>query len=219
MPQRLPASVYWRRRALALALVLTPVLLLMRACGGDAEPAASPTPSATTAAETATTAAKKAKTTPKPETTTATKKAKPSKTATPTPTIGDCDNGDIQVTITADAESYAIGSPVTMAMRITNTGTVACKRDVGALANEVYVTDVDGAVVWSSDACQQEAKPQVATMPPGLVFGNSQVWGGQNSGRDCLSAAAAAPDATAGTYLAYARNDSVVSKPFAFTIS
>ena len=217
MPQRLPASVYWRRRALALALVLTPVLLLLRACGGDAEPAASPTPAATSAAETTTTAAKKAKTTPKPETTTATKKAKPSKTATPT--IGDCDNGDIQVTITADAESYAIGSPVTMAMRITNTGTVACKRDVGALANEVYVTDVDGAVVWSSDACQQEAKPQVATMPPGLVFGNSQVWGGQNSGRDCLSAAAAAPDATAGTYLAYARNDSVVSKPFAFTIS
>ena len=86
---------------------------------------------------------------------------------------------------------------------------------MGALSNEIYVTDIDGAVVWSSDACQAEAKPQIATMKPSAVFGNTQVWGGQNSGRDCTQAA---PDAAPGSYLAYGRNDTVISKAFAFTI-
>ena len=108
-----------------------------------------------------------------------------------------------------------IGSPVTIAMRITNIGKLDCLRDVGALANEVYVTDIDGIVVWSSDACQQDAKPQVVTIKPGRVFGNTQVWSGLNSGRDCTSAA---PAAMAGSYFAYARNDTVQSRGFAFTI-
>ena len=136
--------------------------------------------------------------------------------ATPTPTIGDCRNSDIKVTVTADATSYAIGSPVTMAIRISNIGKNECLRDVGALANEVLVTDIDGLVIWSSDACQSDAKPQVVSMKPGSVYGNTQVWGGSNSGRDCTSAA---PDAPTGNYFAMARNDTVQSSKFAFTIA
>ena len=215
MSKRESEAVYRRRRMIALIVVLLPLLIVLKACTGGSEPTAKPSAQPTVGVDT-TTATKSAKPTAKAT-------AKQSETATTaakakvkaTPTIGDCANPDIEVSITADAESYAIGTPVTMAMRITNTGSVDCKRDVGALSNEIYVTDVDGAVVWSSDACQAEAKPQIATMKPGTVFGNTQIWGGQNSGRDCTQAA---PDAAPGSYLAYGRNDTVISKPFAFTI-
>ena len=225
MGKRESQAVYRRRRIVAAIVILLPVLIVAKACASQPTRISStpPTPSfslgaldTATATETATDT-----TTAKAETTTATTiKAKPdTTTATPKasakPSIGDCSNTDIQVTITADAESYVIGSPVTMAMRIANVGSTDCKRDVGALSNEIYVTNIDGAVVWSSDACQVAAKPQIATMHPGSVFGNTQVWGGRNSGRDCSSAA---PDAAPGSYLAYARNDTVSSKAFAFTI-
>lgn len=218
MGQRQSAAVYRRRRIVALLLVLVPALLIVRACSAGTDPAPVTPPAAETATATAavdTSTAKPKSGTKASDTRTASAKAKETVTATAAPVIGDCANSDIQVSITADAESYAIGKPITMAMRISNTGRVDCKRDVGALSNEVYVTDLDGAVVWSSDACQTNAKPQVALMRPGAVFGNTQQWSGRNSGRDCSSTA---PDATAGSYLAYARNDTVVSKPFAFTI-
>lgn len=137
------------------------------------------------------------------------------KTPIATPTTPDCANSALSVSVTTDAQSYAIGSPVTIAMRIANTGSTACKRDVGALPNEVWVTDADGLVIWSSDACQTAAKPEVVIMRPKSVYGNTQVWSGTNSGRDCTSAAA---DATAGSYFAHARNDTVQAKPYAFTI-
>lgn len=140
----------------------------------------------------------------------------PTASATPTPTISDCMNTDIKVSVTADAQSYAIGQPITIATRITNIGSVACKRDLGALVNEVYVTNVDGLVIWTSDACQQDAKPQVSIMKPQVVFGNTQVWSGLNSGQNCTTAAA---DALPGKYLIFARNDVVVSKPFAIEIT
>lgn len=213
MSNRLPAAVYWRRRAVAAVVVLLPVALLLRTCAGGDAPVHTPSPSVNTSAVAETITAAKSSRTPKPETTTT--KPKSTVTATPSQTIADCANSDIEVSITADAVSYQIGSPVTLAMRISNTGKAACKRDIGALSNEVYITDADGAVVWSSDACQTDNRTQVVTMRPGAVFGNTQVWGGLNSGRDCSSAA---PDAVPGSYLAFARNDSVVSKGFAFTI-
>ena len=215
MSERLPQAVYWRRRAVALAVVIAPILLVLRACAGpdDAAPTPSPTATKSPAVETAT-VAKQQK--PKAETTTVAKQPKKTTTPTPAQTVADCRGSELEVTITADALTYPVGSPVTLAVRIANLGTTACKRDVGALANEVYITDIEGTVVWSSDACQVDNRTQVVTMKPGSVFGNTQVWAGLNSGRDCASAA---PDAAPGTYFAYGRNDSVVSKGFAFTLT
>lgn len=212
MGKRESAAVYRRRQIVALVIVLVPIAIAIRAC--TAEPALN-TPTVKPQAgsivsETATAKAKIAATVAVDDT--ASVKAKVS----PKPRIGDCASSAISVSVTTDAESYTIGSPVTLAMRISNQGKAACKRDVGALANEVYITDIDGAVVWSSDACQSDAKPQVVVMQPGSVFGNTQTWGGLNIGRDCTSAA---PDVAPGNYLAYARNDTVISKPFAFTIN
>lgn len=209
MSKRPTPADFRRRRLIALLIVLLPVALLLRSCVFDGEPAPQPTATATATASKAA-----AKATPKTETKTAT--TKPTASPTPTPTITDCVNTNIKVSVTADALTYAIGQPVTIAMRIANIGDVPCKRDLGALVNEVYVTNVDGLVIWTSDACQKEAKPQVSIMNAKAVFGNTQVWSGLNSGQNCTTAAA---DAQPGKYLIYARNDVVTSKPFAIELT
>lgn len=199
-----------RRRAVALLVVLLPILIISKAVFGGSDQQPTPAPITSTSVQV----------TPTPETRTSTGSATATANVTAAATLGksvpDCRNRDISLSVGTDADTYAIGTPVTISMRITNTGSAACMRDVGALVNEIYVTDVDGSVVWSSDACQTDTKPEVVTMQPGRTFGNSQIWGGANSGRDCTQAAA---DATAGTYLAYARNDTVQSKPFSFTLA
>lgn len=205
MSKRPSAADFRRRRIIALLIVLLPLALLLKSFVFGSEP--TPTPSATLTATPSKSAAK-----PKVETVT----AEPTTTPTPTPTITDCVNSSIKVSVTADAQTYVIGQPITIAMRIANVGAVACKRDLGALVNEVYVTNVDGLVIWTSDACQKDAKPQVSIMNPKAVFGNTQVWSGLNSGQNCTNAAA---DAQPGKYLVYARNDVVLSKPFAIELT
>lgn len=187
------------------------MLLLLRACVFSGEETATVTPAVSETATVAAASTAPAKKAAEPETKTAAS-ASPS----PTPTITDCVNANIRVEVTADAESYAVGQPVTIAMRISNIGDMDCKRDVGALVNEVFVTNVDGLVVWSSDACQKAAKPQIAIMKSKSVFGNTQIWSGLNSGQNCTTAAA---DALPGKYLIYGRNDVVKSKPFAIEIT
>ncbi len=210
--------MYRRRQVLALLIVLVPLAIIGRALVGQRHagtPAptvtTSTSPAATPATSTASTASTKAAVaSPSPA-------AKASRTHTPsaTPTTVDCRNSSLAVSVTTDAQSYTVGSPVTIAMRISNLGATACKRDVGALPNEVWVTDASGLVVWTSDACQTAATPQVVVMPAHSVFGNTQVWSGTNSGRRCTTAAV---DAPAGSYFAHARNNTVQAMPYAFSI-
>lgn len=211
--------MYRRRQAVALLVVLIPLGIVGKALLNHrqaAPPVTSPSvsPAAVPASSAAATAAKVS-----PTAKSASPSVSPTKTAAATSSAAsvtaDCRNSALAVTVTTDSQSYAVGSPVTIAMRISNTGGTPCRRDVGALPNEVWVTDAAGLVVWSSDACQTAAKPQVVVMPAKSVFGNTQIWSGTNSGRDCTAAAA---DATAGSYFAHARNDTVQAKPYAFTI-
>ena len=213
--------MYRRRRIVALLVVLLPILLLLRACSGsDEEPTTASDPTASVAREQAGGTGQTAEptasaaATPKPSPTA--EKRTPTATPSASPKLTDCLTTNIRVSVTADAQTYTVGQPVTIAMRISNIGAVPCKRDVGALVNEVYVTNIDGLVIWTSDACQKQAKPQVAIMKPNSVFGNTQIWSGLNSGQNCTTAAA---DAMPGKYLVYARNDVVVSKPFAIDIT
>ena len=196
---------------MALLVLMLPTVLLLRACVFTGDEAAVETATTATVTETVT-AAKPAAPAKKAAETTTAEKATPSAS----PTITDCVNAAIKVNVTADAQTYVIGQPITIAMRISNIGAVDCKRDVGALVNEVYVTNVDGLLVWSSDACQKQAKPQIAIMKAKAVFGNTQVWSGLNTGQNCTQAAA---DALPGKYLIYGRNDVVTSKPFAIEIT
>ena len=226
-----------RRRILVLAIVLTPILLAVRLLGGGSAapamsgPAANPSvgASASAAPRTADTGtvtsasaspvASATHTTPAPIASLTGPLKADTRTAIPkasrTPTLPDCTDASIGISVTTDATTYPVGNPVTIAMRISNTSTTDCMRDIGSLPNEVWVTDANGVVIWTSDACQASASSQVVDLTPGRTFGNTQVWNGTNSGRTCTTTASPAP---AGNYVAYARNDRVTSQGYAFTI-
>ncbi len=208
-------GVYWFRRAVVL-LVLVVLLLgvrwLLTGRGGDGTPVASPsgsssassTPTATSssAKPTATTAS------PKPSATTAS--AKPSSTA-----AAACAKSDISVTASTDAASYPTGSTPRLRMKIENTSSKSCTRDIGAPQNELLITS--GAVrVWSSDDCNPGGTAQVVTMAPGQSYSVSVTWLGHLSQKGCP---ANQPIAGKGTYKLTGRNGDVTSAPATFALT
>ena len=69
----------------------------------------------------------------------------------------------IAVEATTDSSTYPVGSTPKLTLTITNTGDVACKRDVGPKANELEITS-GGYHVWSSDDCNASSQSKVVTL-------------------------------------------------------
>ena len=130
--------------------------------------------------------------------------------------VVDCLDSAIQVEATTDASTYSVGSTPKLTLTISNTGDVACKRDVGPKANELEITS-GGYHVWSSDDCNASNKSKVITMQPGDKVASSITWNGRLSQKGCPNGEGAA--AKAGRYDLEGRNGSATSDstPFALT--
>jgi hypothetical protein len=166
-----PPKVYWVRRALVLGvivLLLVAVAWLLGGRGGAATgalsgPSASPSPShpaATSHAPTPTPTTATSRT-PSASASTTTRSAAPTVAATPA-----CTTSQLTVTASTDAASYPVGATPHLRMRIENTSSKACTRDLGAAQNELTITS-GSAHVWSSDDCNPGGTPQVETLAPG----------------------------------------------------
>jgi hypothetical protein len=127
----------------------------------------------------------------------------------------DCVDSAIFVEATTDSSTYKVGKEPVLSLTIENTGSVACVRDVGPMANELKV-ESGGYRVWSSDDCSSSKKTKVVTLEPGDKFASTISWSGQLSEPGC-------PDintlAKAGRYEVIGRNLGVSSEalPFALT--
>jgi hypothetical protein len=128
----------------------------------------------------------------------------------------DCLDTAIGVEATTDSSTYAVGSTPKLTLTITNTGDVACLRDVGPKANELTITS-GGYHVWSSDDCSTNSKSKVSTLKPGQSYVASITWDGHLSQKGCTNSPGAA--AKAGRYDLVGRNGKVDSSstPFALT--
>jgi cytoskeletal protein RodZ len=211
-------GVYWFRRAVVLVVLLALLLgvrwLVTGRGGGTPEaapttsssPSSTPTAGATTASSTPSATATSAK-----PTASATK-ASPTTTATG---VKACAKSQIAVTASTDAASYAVGSTPRLRMKIQNTSTTACTRDIGAPQNELLITS--GTVrVWSSDDCNPGGSAQVVTMQPGQSYSVSVTWLGRLSKKGCP---ANQPLAAKGTYKLTGRNGDVTSAPATFALT
>lgn len=177
----LPASVYWRRRAVVVGV---PVLLLglLRACGGDggdqqltqAEPSASPTRSA--AAVPAAPAA--------------------TRPASAAPAVGSCADAALEVTAAAERETYAKGETPRLVLTVKNTGTAPCRRALGQGAVELLVTSGSDRF-WSSDDCAPGGDQGVTVLKPGEQRVQRVTWSGRRSAPGCGGSKA---QAEPGTY-------------------
>lgn len=134
-----PPSVYWRRRLLVLlgliAIIVIIVLIIVRP-GGENTGNETPTPRDT-----------------------------PTNTAAPTEEDEACNPAVIQLEPITDATSYDAAVQPQISMSITNTGSVACKLDVGT-AEQVYYIVSGTDPIWNSRDCQQGGEPNEQLLEP-----------------------------------------------------
>lgn len=196
-----PAKVYWRRRIVVILGVLVVLALLwwLIAPGGSSAPTAatsspSPLPTLTASA-----------------TPTVSGSASPSVSGSGLP----CADTDIAVSVTTAQQSYPVGGPAEFVMKIANTGTQACVRDVGPAANTFTVTS-GGFDVWSSDACTDPGDSQEEEIPAGDAFAVKGTWDATVTANGC---GANATPAQAGAYQVEATNGNLTSEAVTFSLS
>lgn len=211
----LPPGVYWVRRLLALLVVVALVLgarwVWQRTFGSSSSSGA--TPSTSPSSSPASPSAKPTSPSPSASASTSTSK---SPSASPTTTgVPLCADDDIAVTASTDAASYPVGSTPRLRMRIQNTSSKPCRRDIGAAQNELVITS-GTARVWSSDDCNPGGSQQVQTIQPGQSYSVTVTWLGKLSKKGCP---ADMPEAQAGSYKLTGRNSAVTSKPASFSLT
>lgn len=192
----LPASTYWRRRAVVLGVLLVAVLLVAKACGPAgpsarkdalvAPPAPSQTPSASPSMPSAGPSA------PVPSDS-ATAPAAPSSSAAPA-APAQCSDAALAVSASTDAPAYKAGAAPRFTLTVRNTG-ATCQRALGPGAVELQV--LSGADrIWSSDDCATSRAQDVMTLPAHATRATTVQWSGRRSLPGCRAGGTAQP----GTY-------------------
>lgn len=140
----LPPHVYWRRRALVLAvlaaIVAVVVLIVVRPGAGNAEPAAdaSEQPAAPVASD------------PPAET---------------QQEGAACLPASVKIEPVTDATEYTEGTNPQISMRITNTSAAACTLNAGT-TQQVFQITSGSDVVWKSTDCQVDPVDAQVTLEP-----------------------------------------------------
>jgi hypothetical protein len=220
----LPPAVYWRRRALVAGVLVLLILVVAYSCGGSSGSGApgqrsgakTPTtgsPGPTTSTLRPQTAAPPSSDAVSPSTSNAAA-AGPGPVAGPAdPSIETCTDAELQLTpsvqrITRGTFAYEL------TLKIRNTSTRNCKRDIGSTPQELHVTQ-NGPTLWSSDSCPAaQGQSNVATLGAGIEYAYQIGWDG-TSGTTCTGG----HPLPAGTYQIVAKLDTKVSAPAAFTIT
>ena len=162
-----PAQTYWVRRAVVAALVLLPLVLLLSLLGGDdgqerlAESAPTTGPTASPVS---------------------TPSATP--TPSPTPSAVPCEDDALRIEALADEEAYDVGATPRLELRVTNTGSAPCVRDLGQAAVELLVVSGSDRI-WSSDDCAPGGEADPTVLEPGAAEVSTVTWPATRSQPDC----------------------------------
>ncbi len=213
----LPPGAYWFRRAMVLA-VLVVVLAggwLLAGLGGGS-PTASPgtTPSSTPDASASSTASstRSGAATPAVSQTSSVSR---SPTASHSPAaVTLCPDSVLRVSASTDSATYPAGVEPKLTVSVTNTGKVACKRDIGRAAMSLVVSR-GGTRVWSSADCAPGGQAAVNVLQPGQRFSSTVLWNRTASKPGCPSGQ---PAAAAGSYTLVASNLTLKSVPAPFVL-
>lgn len=200
----LPASTYWRRRAVAVAVLVLVLLLVLKACGGDdGDSGASPeelSPVVTTSA-------------PAPSTPT-TPAVTPAPTATAAPVACTAANG-LRITAVADRRTYPLGTSARLTMTIANTGKAPCRVGLGQGSLEFRVASGNDRI-WSSDDCSPGGPAGLTVLDAGDKRAAALSWSLTRSAPGCASDRVAVRP---GTYVLAARVGTTNSPKFSFAVT
>jgi hypothetical protein len=206
----LPPRVYWRRRALFLAIVLAALLLLVitfREVSSGSSPRAA---SATTTSPHPSTSASSAS----PSTSSAVASQSPSPTPTGSATITVCAPGSLKIAAASDKPTYKVGDQPVVAMQVTNIGTVPCAQSLGDTQIEFRIFN-GAARVWGSHDCKIDNTPDLETLPVGTTVAKTVTWSGYSSQIGCGTRQRVG----AGTYTLFAYLDGVQGTTSQFAIT
>lgn len=187
---RAPASVYWTRRGVILAVILFVVAAGYWVNGRLSHhhvrrPTATPTPSVTAS--------------PRPST---------------TPTVKRCPDSSMLITAATDSATYGTGSDVQLIMKLTNMGKTSCVRDIGPGVNSFTITS-GGYPTWSSTDCSPPTGHKLTTITAKHSVTVTMVWHRQRSMRGCPTLTGSA---TSGFYELVVGNGALLSNPARFSL-
>lgn len=178
----LPASVYWRRRAVVLGGAILAVLIVMYSCSraGQTSPNANPTP-----------------TVPGPGSSSSPDSVVPVNQVSPTPSpepVLDaqlCTDAELSVVAAPDKTTVGAGASFRIKLLIKNISSRACNRDVGADFQELRIV-LGAEKIWSSDDCGGLTGSDLRTFPPNHERSYEVTWNGKSS-TACSQATRPAP--------------------------
>ncbi|HEU4946856.1 MAG TPA: hypothetical protein VFT31_06865 [Kribbella sp.] len=206
----LPASVYWVRRVLLLAVLGVLVVVLLNLFdGGDPKSSAASTPDQTPRTPGATTAAPSTPTT----TPQASGSAESSKQTT-TPKDTGCDGGDIRITVLPATRTIASGGTLNLAVRLSALRG-ECTATIDPTRLSVTITSGNDQI-WTTSHCEQAISRATMILAEGKESTSTVAWNGRRSGPGCLPGQ---PLAKPGTYVAKAVFDGRASVEQAFRIT
>jgi hypothetical protein len=205
----LPASVYWFRRGLVLAIVVVLIILVSSLFGGGgnaqnanaSDPTTAPPASApTTASTTPTTAVRTPTPTPKP-------------TKTTPPTELPCKGSDLSINALPANRKIVSGSVLNFVVQLVPIGD-GCKAVVGA--GKLTVTVMSGTdLIWSTTQCENAIQNATLVVAKGKQSAVTVPWNGHRSRPGCLPGQ---PVAKPGTYVVKAEYNGRQSAAQAFTV-
>jgi hypothetical protein len=226
----LPPAVYWRRRVVVLAALLLAVLALVYSCAGGGGSGGSgtgggnggaglargrsPVPNLSDSASVFS---------PPPGTglgddggggpptggnQPADATATPAVTPGPQPS-GPCTDDEMAISAAADPSTANRAAFVKFTLRIRNTSSRSCTRDVGADPQELYLQDGNHTKIWSSDTCDAQHGSDVRMFRPNDVAEFYIVWNGKANNSGCNDGQPPA----AGTYQLFGRLANKLSPP------
>jgi hypothetical protein len=223
---KLPAAVYWRRRMLALTLLLVVLggagwlgVTLLAGQDGTSGASASSTGQARASQVPAlerVVPSLSAVATPTPPSAAPAADVLVVTTAVPDPVAGGpCTDETLGLEVRTPG-SAALGSKPTFELLVSNLSAVPCVRALDKQLQELQLFDLAGNRVWGSNDCFPEAGSDPRTLAPGEVVTIPLVWGGLTSEPTC-SAARGTP--AAGSYVVRGRLDTKVSADAPLTLA
>ncbi|TCO58016.1 hypothetical protein [Actinocrispum wychmicini] len=212
------ASLYWRRRMVAIGGVVIALVIVGWAAGGffgegsppvagtsgnvrDSQPPSSPSPAQSGGSGSATSPS------PSPTPTT------PATSATPPPDPNQpCPDSAMRVTVEVGTPQYKVGQRPELRLVLTNAGEVPCTRDVSRSLREVVVMTQDGVTrLWSSNDCYHSTlPPESQVVQAGEGLGYDVKWAGRTSAPGCPTKRTTVQ---AGTYSVIGRLGALTSPP------
>ncbi|WP_089950038.1 hypothetical protein [Lentzea xinjiangensis] len=211
---KLPSTVYWRRRVVAIGAALATLLLVIWLVGVFAsdEETAQPTNAAAASSSnpppsTSETAAASSSSTAPPAT--------PTQAAPPPGPPQPCPDDVLGVVAKANKPVYHTGDQPELSMDLVNNGPAPCIKDIGRQHRELTVLTADGTtVLWSSNHCLATVGSEVRVMRPKEVFTYGTKWAGSTSRPGC----GAHTRLGAGDYLLVAKLAGKASSPVVFRL-